>query len=198
MVTVLESASFAGAFQIDRHRSYFVGVTRGNAMSGQKRPFVPSIAASFLVMLGVAVSLFGAEDPFAGTWKLNVAKSKYNPGPGPEAAITTVRVMRVEDDTYGVNTRIMEGGKVIETSFVAKTNGTPAPITGSPAADTVYVRRIDNRTLISESTKAGIPVGRSRITVSQDGKVLTSTGSTLNPKGARIDFTAVYERQYTQ
>jgi hypothetical protein len=139
------------------------------------------------------VGLFGADDPFAGTWKLNVAKSKYEPGPGPENATTTVRV---ENGTYSVNTRATgEGGKVIETSFVAKADRTPAPITGSPIADMAYVRKINSHTLISEITKAGIPVGRSRIAVSQDGKVLTSTGSALNPNGVRINFTAVYDRQ---
>jgi hypothetical protein len=180
--------------KIESVRIYHIPqVTRSNAMSSHHRFGVLSTFTILLLTLGVAVNLFGADDPFAGTWKLNVAKSKYNPGPGPESATT---IVRVENGTHSVNTRAtVEGGKVIEMSFAAKTDGTPAPITGSPTADMVYVRKINNHTLISETTKAGIPVGRSRIAVSQDGKVLTSTGSSLDQKGVKIKFTAVYERQ---
>jgi hypothetical protein len=141
----------------------------------------------------VAASLFGADDPFNGTWKLNVAKSKYNPGPGPESVTTTVKV---EDGTHHVSTQATFEGKTIETSFVAKVDGTPAPVSGSPTADMISVRKTNDRTLEAKSMKAGKTIGRSRVTVSPDGKELTITGSGVNPpKGVKTKFTAVYEKQ---
>ena len=38
-----------------------------------------------LAMLSISVALRAADDPFVGTWKLNLAKSKYNPGPPPKS-----------------------------------------------------------------------------------------------------------------
>ena len=36
----------------------------------------------FAAMLVVVPALRAADDPLIGTWKLNVAKSKFSPGPG--------------------------------------------------------------------------------------------------------------------
>ena len=150
------------------------------------------ILALGMVAFCVAASLFAADDPFNGTWKLNVAKSKYVPGPGPRSLTTTVKV---EGDTHNVKSEgKTSDGTTIETSFVAKLDGTPAPITGSPMADMISVRKINDRTLESKTTKGGSPVGQSRITVSPDGKVLTMTGSGLNAKGVKTKSTAVYEK----
>ena len=38
-----------------------------------------------LAMMAVPAGLRAADAPFVGTWKLNVAKSKYNPGPPPKS-----------------------------------------------------------------------------------------------------------------
>jgi hypothetical protein len=152
------------------------------------------VLAFGMVAFCMAVSLFAADDPFNGTWKLNVAKSKFVPGPEPQSLTITVKV---EGDTHNVK---VEGktsdGTAIETSFVAKLDGTPAPITGSPTADMISVRKINDRTLESKSTKGGSPVAQSRVTVSKDGKVVTITGSgAVNAKGVKTKNTEVYEKQ---
>ena len=36
------------------------------------------------VVLALSLSLFAAESPFSGTWKLNLATSKFNSGPPPK------------------------------------------------------------------------------------------------------------------
>ena len=38
----------------------------------------------FSFFLGSAIAAWAA-DPVLGTWELNVAKSKYNPGPAPKS-----------------------------------------------------------------------------------------------------------------
>jgi len=45
------------------------------------------IVGTLAVVLGVNVTNVSAQasDPRVGTWKLNVAKSKYNPGPAPQS-----------------------------------------------------------------------------------------------------------------
>ena len=51
------------------------------------------------LLLCFAVGLWAA-DPWIGTWKLNVAKSKFSPGPPPQSRIRTVE--KVGDQRYAV------------------------------------------------------------------------------------------------
>jgi hypothetical protein len=49
-----------------------------------------------IALLGLAVAAlpragFAQSDPFIGTWQLNLAKSKFSPGPGPKSATMNVQ-----------------------------------------------------------------------------------------------------------
>ena len=83
------------------------------------------VLAFGMVAFSMAVSLFAADDPFNGTWKLNAAKSKYSPGPGPESVTLTVRV---EGATHNVK---IEGkasdGTTIEIELRGQTRRNPSP-----------------------------------------------------------------------
>ena len=129
-------------------------------------------------------------------WNLETerfAKSKYTPGPGPQDQTATVKS---ENGTYTVNVQTkMADGETFELSYVAKHDGTPAPLTGSPVADMISVRKVDDRTVARKLTKAGKTISQDRVTVSQDGKTITAIGSGLNRKGVKGKFTAVYEKQ---
>jgi|RhiMetdeSRZDD1v2_1073273.scaffolds.fasta_scaffold01718_22 hypothetical protein len=47
-------------------------------------------ALSILVLVAIATVAAGqANDPVVGNWQLNVAKSKYTPGPGPKSETRT-------------------------------------------------------------------------------------------------------------
>ena len=50
------------------------------------------IVVGLAVVLGANVTNPSAQatDPRVGTWKLNVAKSKYNPGPAPQSQTLTI------------------------------------------------------------------------------------------------------------
>jgi len=46
---------------------------------------------SFVVITALAAGpLIAQTNPFIGTWKLNVAKSKFEPGPAPKSQTRTV------------------------------------------------------------------------------------------------------------
>ena len=51
------------------------------------RAVTVGIVVTLAVVVGVNVTHLSAQasDPRVGTWKLNVAKSKYNPGPAPQS-----------------------------------------------------------------------------------------------------------------
>ena len=133
-----------------------------------------------------------AADPFDGTWKLNTAKSKYDPGPAPDSATVTIQT---DGATSSVKSETTFEGKPYTVTYKVTLDGTPAPLQGSPVADMISVKKIDDRTREMKTTKAGSPVGENRATISADGKTATVTGSGMTPKGTKTTFTALYEKQ---
>jgi hypothetical protein len=144
------------------------------------------------IVLGIgATTVATAEDPYNGTWHLNTAKSKYDPGPAPDKATVTIKS---DGTTWTVKTTASYEGKPLETSYTAKLDGTPASLKGSPVADMVSVKKVDDRNVELKTMKDGKTVGESRATVSADGKTATVTGTGMTPKGEKTTFTAVYEK----
>src|SRR5512132_3285671 len=137
-----------------------------------------------LVHMALAMSLLAgvvsAADPFSGTWKLNVAKSKYTPGPAPDSGTVTINS---DGSKSSVKSESSFQGKPITTSYDAKLDGTPAPITGSQVADTIVITKAGERVRALKTMKGATIVAESRARLSADGKVLTVTGKGLNPAG---------------
>lgn len=148
------------------------------------------VTLAIVLSLGVP-TVAAAQDSYDGTWHLNTAKSKYDPGPAPDKATVTIKS---DGTTWTVKTTASYEGKPLETSYTAKLDGTPAPLKGSPVADMVSVKKVDDRRVELKSTKDGKTVGESRATVSADGKTVTVTGTGMSPKGQKTKFTAVYEK----
>ena len=149
------------------------------------------VALAIVASIGVT-TVAAAQDHYNGTWQLNTAKSKYDPGPGPDKASVTIKS---DGTTWTVKSTASYEGKPVETSYTVKLDGTPAPIKGSPVADMVSVKRVDDRHFELKTTKDGKTVSESRSSVSADGKTATVTGTGLSPKGEKTKFTAVYEKQ---
>ena len=61
-------------------------------MSGQmRRRGLHGLAAGIvMIACGGVVGLAQSKDPAYGVWKLNVAKSKYSPGPAPKEMTVTI------------------------------------------------------------------------------------------------------------
>ena len=145
-----------------------------------------------LALCAALATISAAADPFAGTWRLNTEKSKYDPGPAPDRAMVTIESDGV---TTTVKTESSFEGKAMTVTYKASLDGTPAPLQGSPVADMVSVKKVDEQTREMKSQKGGKTVSESRATVSADGKTVTVVGSGLNPKGVKVTFTALYEKQ---
>ena len=143
-------------------------------------------AATFIG--GIAI----AKDPVAGTWTLDVAKSKFSPGP-PLTSATRVYTesadgLALEGKTVGAD------GKKASMQVAYKADGKSYPVTGNPDADSVTPQSVDARTWDFTLTKDGKVVGTVHRVVSADGKTLT-----VNNKGTHggvpYDDTLVFTRQ---
>ncbi|MDQ6705604.1 MAG: hypothetical protein M3Z85_06535, partial [Acidobacteriota bacterium] len=84
--------------------------------------------AKLFGMLAVGVALWAA-DPAVGSWKLNVAKSKYSPGPAPKSA--TITYEETADGIKRTAESIDAEGKKTSFEYTAKFDGKDYPVSGS-------------------------------------------------------------------
>src|SRR5712692_7848558 len=104
----------------------------------------PALAITWIVAIvaGSMIALSAqAESPFAGTWKLKLAKSKYDPGPAPMSS--TVKIEAIQDGERATVDQVDSQGRPTHTEFTAKFDGKDYPVDGDPNQDAVSNRRID-------------------------------------------------------
>ena len=147
-----------------------------------------------LVAADVAQLSAQGKDPRIGTWKLNVAKSKYDPGPAPQSQ--TLKVDAVGKGEKITSETVTADGKKVTVTYTANFDGKDYPLTGSAlGADKVSLKRIDARTTERIDKKDGKPVVTIRRVVSADGKTMTATSKGTNAEGKPMNNVAVFEKQ---
>jgi hypothetical protein len=134
-----------------------------------------------------------ASDPAIGSWKLNLAKSKYSSGPAPKSQTRTY-VETPQGITVSIKTTAADG-KESAVTLTFKEDGKPYPVTGNPDFDMVTVTRTDATSTHSIQTKAGATVATGVRTVSNDGKTLTFAQKGTHANGTAYDDVLVYDRQ---
>ena len=151
--------------------------------------FVVAVAALF----ATGALAKGGSNPMIGTWRLNLAKSKFTPGP----ALKSLTV-KIEPAGKGVKvtTEGMDGeDKPISTEFTANYDGKDYPLTGSQMANTVSLKRIGPRTVRRIDKKDGKVAQTSTRVIAKDGKSYTINAKGKNAKGQRFHNVLVYDRQ---
>jgi uncharacterized ParB-like nuclease family protein len=144
-----------------------------------------------ILMIGTGAAL--AADPVIGTWKLNVAKSTFSPGPALKSQIRSY-AESAQGTTLTIKTTAADG-KESTATLTFKEDGKPYAVSGNPDFDMVSVTRVDALTVHSTQTKAGATVGTGVRTVSKDGKTLTFAQKGTHASGGKYDDVLVYDRQ---
>jgi hypothetical protein len=146
-----------------------------------------------LFALTLSASVFGA-DPMAGTWKLNHARSKFSADmPAPKES---TMVIKEADGGIAVTvTNVNAQGQNSKVQYTVKYDGKDYPLTGSPLADTVSLKKIDANTNEGVAKKGGKITVRTRTVISKDGKTRTTTWRTTNEQGKEVTWVTVYDRQ---
>jgi hypothetical protein len=134
-----------------------------------------------------------AADAVEGSWKLNLSKSTFSPGPAPKSQSRTY-VESAQGMKVTVKTTAADG-KESTTTIVFKDDGKSYPATGNPDFDAISAKRVDALTLNSTQTKAGATVGTAVRSVSKDGKTLTFTQKGTHANGEKFDDVSVYDKQ---
>src|SRR5438034_4258994 len=139
----------------------------------------------------VASGAFAA-DVFSGNWKVNVVKSKYDPGPAPKSATSKIDAM--EGGLKFTNNGVNAEGKPTHSEWNGKFDGKDNPVKGDPARDTAALKKIDDHTVEITNKKGGKVVGTIRAVFSRDGKTRTQTGQGTNAQGIKTNNTVIYEK----
>jgi hypothetical protein len=137
------------------------------------------VAIALLSTLFLGTAGFAA-DAVDGTWKLNVAKSKFS-GTAPKSATR-------------VYTEVADG-KEMAMHVTLAYDGKPHAMTGNPDADFGTGKAIDARTSDFTLTKGGKTSGTVHRVVSADGKTLTVHNKGTHADGTSYDDTMVFDKQ---
>jgi hypothetical protein len=147
-------------------------------------------------MMMLATVLFAgpafAADPIVGSWKLNVAKSKFSSGQELKAA------SRVYTEANGVYTldQKLTGADGKEISYRVKySDGKDMKQDTGGAVDTTHATKVDANTWDFDLKKDGKVVGHVHRVVSADGKTLTVHNTGMMLSGVTGDQTLVFAKQ---
>lgn len=156
----------------------------------------PFLLGFFLLAAVAAGPLLAQDNPFVGTWKLNVAKSKYEPGPAPKSMNRAV-VAQGQGAKYS-SEGVGADGTPFAFSFASNYDGKESPITGTGApggADSISLKRISPNKVEAILKRGGKESGTSVAEVSADGKVTTLNSKGTNPDGKPYHTVSVYDKQ---
>ena len=146
---------------------------------------------SRLVLLFVPALVLVAQtdhtNAFTGTWKLNVAKSKYSPGPAPQSVMVTI----APDGTFtleGVGTE----GKPMKWSHPWSVDK-EVPVDG--IENGTIISKLQGRTADDTMKIGGKTVQTVHAVVSPDGRTIRATIDATDEQGRHMHSVEVYDKQ---
>jgi len=152
----------------------------------------PILVVMAVILVLTLATIAVAADPFVGTWKLNVAKSKST-GPAPKSEIFTITAQG--GGFKWASESVAADGKATNAVWSGKYDGKDYSLTENADFDTVASKRVGANTLDAVLKKGGKVVGSIRWVVSKDGKTLTLTEKLKNAQGQEINDVGVLDKQ---
>src|SRR5581483_6513465 len=124
-------------------------------------------------------------DPFIGTWKLDTAKSKFDPGPPLTSQTVTIR----SDGKVSVEGTASNGN--VESWSYTYAPGTQAQITGME--DSSVLEKRSGNTL-EHAWKFGAESFKGKGVLSSDGRIMTYTMDGIDNQGRHEHDILIYDR----
>jgi len=152
----------------------------------KKYLYVTSLAAALLASAAIAAAQGDQNSPFTGTWKLNVAKSRFKPGPAPKSETVTI----AQEGKVSVET-VDAQDKTVDWSY-------------TPSGDeAVPIEGMENSTVMSKTSgntvehtwKMNSQNSTGHGVVSKDGKRMTYTLTGTNAQGQHEHNVMIFEKE---
>jgi hypothetical protein len=157
----------------------------------RKSLLVVSLAACCAIVLSSSVVL--AAENWLGTWKVDLTKSKYSPGPAPKSY--TLKFEATPSGIEFTGDGVIAEGKATHSMFLSNFDGKDVPYEGNADADTASPKKIDDNSYDNPWKKGGKATITAKVVVSADGKTMTITQTGTNAKGEAVNNTIVYNKQ---
>jgi hypothetical protein len=157
-----------------------------------------ALVVSVLFSLVLAVSLLAEKGAsLAGTWKLNVEKSKSSTGSLPKSAVRTVDAQGDGEKTSCEE--VEADGTRVTYGYTATYDDKDHPITSSRpdlfgGADNIALRKTGSNTYGAALKKSGQVVMTMRAVVSKNGQTLTITENGADSKGQPTTVVTVWDK----
>jgi hypothetical protein len=150
------------------------------------------------ILIATSIGFAQGGDPWLGTWKLNLPKSTFNPGPPPQS-----NTLKIEAVAGGAQKHTFDGanaqGQPTHSERVTKFDGADVPVQStqppSKTVNTQSFRRLDNRSFEVVGKSDGKVTTTSRVVVSAEGRSMTQTTTGTNAQGQNVNNVIVYEKQ---
>ena len=149
----------------------------------------------FTLCFATAFAQTAAKAVFVGTWKLDVTKSKYAPGPTPKSQ--TAKLDSVTGGMSVVSDRVEADGQKVHFEWTAKFDGKDYPVKGDATRDNVAVRKVDDYTLEITNKKSGKDTTTIKAVYAKDGKSRVETVTGTNAQGQKINNVTVWDKETT-
>ena len=158
-------------------------------------------AVLLLAVVALSTVQVSAGDPLVGTWKTNIEKSKYSPGPPPKGP-NTQKIEAVENGIKMVADGVNAKGQKTHNEYTLRYDGKDYPqnptVDGKPspdAADAISTKKIDDYTREITMKRKGVVVATIKDVLSKDGKTRTGTITGKNAEGQAVNNVVVWEKQ---
>ncbi len=158
----------------------------------------PFVVCSTLVV-GLLVSALGVStlaqgNSSVGSWKLNVAKSKFSPDPAPKSVSLKIETAGMAATT--TVDAVAADGATQHWTYTGGYDGTDVPVTGANQyGDMASRKRINATTTETTFKRAGKVSFVNTVVVSADNKLLTVTSKGTDAQGRAASNVLVYDRQ---
>ena len=148
----------------------------------------------FLISAALSASFAAqAADPFAGTWRLNIRKSKY-----AEEMLPKSMTIEIEAAGNGIRYRsdtTLYNGRRTQARYTADYDGTEAIVIGTTGLMApVSLHRTGERTVEALYKRGMQVIATSRHAVSTNGRVLTIVTVSPDRNGKTVTNVGVYEK----
>jgi len=143
-----------------------------------------------------AETVFAAQNPFVGTWKLNPSKSRFGDEARGSQVVVIQEIRGGEREALQSKSDIRyDDGRTVHTEWTTTLDGETGPLRGDAHYDSISVKKIDDFTLEVTSMKEKT-IGRvSKWTISNGGKTMTRTQKVTSPGAKPVDNIILFEKQ---
>ena len=160
------------------------------------------VALMSLVLIAALPNVAPAQgtESLAGTWKLNGAKSKYDPPSLANKSGTTTFTVSGNSLTATID-QVNAKDQKVHIEYTATLDGADHPWTGTidgkpnPLQDAVSIKKLDAYTYHVENKLKGKVTTTNHMVVAPDGKSRTVTITGTNAEGQKVHHVVVYDKQ---